>query len=359
MRRILLFLFVIGLLSTGEACGQSDGDEIQFEIDCLAWQHETPHQRFLNGPKFRDACLHYLNSRSPKQIAADEAFEQKLLEDAQKAWGEYEKEHGTAAQPTQNTDMSDHANPKTFEARNMTSPENLILSDRCLAVFVDDTGHEALVPDHPVYGLGGCAVMGRDLVRLIWQPWGEIRKRVTGSLDTPLHANKFPSLASPADMEAVAAFFRVQPFARFGAIITINTKLSDELSLMRTMKEVLQLRINDIVQHTLCREVKVIFEASHRTDKLIQDAFQDFEVRRGPKHIPSECYFMPKAAAEPALEVADFVMHAIGRQARQNLKEAKFFLPDFKAVFHEVDPRLVSFMEVKSVTKNEETRNLP
>jgi hypothetical protein len=122
------------------------------------------------------------------------------------------------------------------------------------------------------------------------------------------------------------------------------------------MKEVLEMRINGIAEqhHALCREVKMIFEASHRADKLIEDAFQTFEVRRwGWKHIPSECYFMPKAVAEPALEVADFVMHAIGRQAKQNLKKRGIFLPDFKAIFHAVDPRLVSFMEVDAVTKKD------
>ena len=82
--------------------------------------------------------------------------------------------------------------------------ENLVLPDRCLAVFVDDTGHEALAPGHPVYGLGGCAVLGRDLVRLIWEPWKAIRKRVTGCPDTPLHAGDFPSIAS---LQAVANFF--------------------------------------------------------------------------------------------------------------------------------------------------------
>ena len=30
---------------------------------------------------------------------------------------------------------------------------NLVLPDSCLAVFVDDTGHEALVEGQPVYGL--------------------------------------------------------------------------------------------------------------------------------------------------------------------------------------------------------------
>jgi hypothetical protein len=53
-------------------------------------------------------------------------------------------------------------------------------------VFVDDTGHEALVSGHPVYGLGGCAVMAGDLDRLIRHPWHEVRRKVTGSADTPL-----------------------------------------------------------------------------------------------------------------------------------------------------------------------------
>ena len=218
---------------------------------------------------------------------------------------------------------------------------------------MDDTGHESLVKDQPVYGLGGCAVMGRDLVNLIWQPWCEIRKRVTGAADIPLHANKFHKLAKSGDMEAVAAFFQSQPFARFGAIMSIDTKLSDEMGTVSTMKEVLQARINEIMQSTLCREVKVIFESSDRANKLIEQAFQDFKLYRGRKHIPSECYFMPKASANPALEVADFVMHAVGRQARQNLNARGTFLPDSKAVFHSVDRHLVSFMEINSVTKND------
>ena len=61
---------------------------------------------------------------------------------------------------------------------------------------------------------------------------------------------------------------------------------------------------------------------------------------------------MPKSAADPALEVADFVMHAVGRQARKNLAKRDGIAPDFEVVFHSVDKKLVSFMEVQTVTKN-------
>ena len=78
----------------------------------------------------------------------------------------------------------------------MPAESPLSLPDDCLVVFVDDTGHEALLKDHAVYDLGGCAALARDLDRIIRDPWREIRRLVTGSEDTPLHANTFPSIAA-------------------------------------------------------------------------------------------------------------------------------------------------------------------
>jgi hypothetical protein len=101
---------------------------------------------------------------------------------------------------------------------------DLILHDRCLAVFIDDTGHEALPLQHPVYGLAGCAAMARDLYRVIVLPWKEVRRQVNGSPDIPLHANEFARTANQDDMEAVAGFFRTQPFFRLGAIIRSKLK---------------------------------------------------------------------------------------------------------------------------------------
>lgn len=61
---------------------------------------------------------------------------------------------------------------------------------------------------------------------------------------------------------------------------------------------------------------------------------------------------MPKSGREPALEVADFIMHAVGRQAKHNLARRGSFEPDFCAVFHAVNSKLSSFMEVGSITLN-------
>lgn len=230
---------------------------------------------------------------------------------------------------------------------------NLILPDRSLAVFVDDTGHEELVKGHPVYGLGGCAVIAADLDRIIRLPWREVRRYVTGSPDTPLHAADFGQTATQAQIEVVERFFRSQPFARFGATISTDTKLTDEMGAVPTIATVLQRRIIDIAKWTPFSEIHVIFESSDRADELIKNAFQNFNIEEDGRPIPVECYFMPKAAADPALEVADFVMHVVGRQTRKNLQGHNSFALDFKAVFHSVDSKLASFMEIKGVTINE------
>jgi hypothetical protein len=235
----------------------------------------------------------------------------------------------------------------------MAAETNLVLSDGCLALFVDDTGHEALVAGQPVYGLGGCAALARNLDRVIRSPWREIRRRVTGSPDTQLHASAFAGFATRENIAAVAEFFRVQPFARFGAIISTDTALADELGPIPTIAKVLQARIADIARWTPFESLAVIFESSQRADGLVEEAFQGFALEEGGKPIPVECYFMRKEHAEPALEVADFIMHAVGRQARQNLKKRGDFVPDFCAVFHSVDRKLTSFMEVGSVSKND------
>jgi hypothetical protein len=228
-----------------------------------------------------------------------------------------------------------------------SEPTALELRDRCLAVYVDETGHEAL-DGQPVYGLGGCAVLGRDYERILNGPWRAVRKQIAGSFDAQLHANKF---RKPEDIDVVARFFREKPFWRFAAVITQKTILADQLTLLGTMKDALEKRINDIAGKTLCEEVRVVFELSQRADRLIENAFQSFDFSRGSKHILSECGFMPKSVREPGLEVADFMMHAVGRQIRHNLIKRPTFLPDFCSVFHSVDPELSSFIEVTAALR--------
>lgn len=108
-------------------------------------------------------------------------------------------------------------------------------------------------------------------------------------------------------------------------------------------------RIEHVARWTLFTDMAVVFESSNRTNRLIQEEFGHFGFMLDDQPVPIEFGFMPKSAGEPALEVADFIMHAVGRQVRHRVQRNGGFLPDFRAVFHEVDERLASFIDITGV----------
>ena len=102
------------------------------------------------------------------------------------------------------------------------------------------------------------------------------------------------------DILAIAAFFRDQPFARIGSILSIQSALMPELGPVPTIAKTLQKRIVEIAQRTPFSELKIIFEDSERANALIEAAFSDFALEEDGRPIPVGCYFMPKSANEQA-----------------------------------------------------------
>lgn len=195
-------------------------------------------------------------------------------------------------------------------------------------------------------------MLAQHLDAIVNSPWREVRRQITGSPDTPLHASEFGRSATRDQILTVAEFFRQGRFARLGTIVSTETSFPDKLGPLPTIAMVLSRRIADIARSTSFRSIAIIFESSERANPLIEKAFQNISCEENGKQLPIDCYFMRKQEGEPGLEVADFIMHAIGRQARHNLTRRGSFVPDFAAVFHGIDPKLVSFMEVSSVVQN-------
>jgi hypothetical protein len=151
----------------------------------------------------------------------------------------------------------------------------LELKPTTLAFFIDDTGHERYADkNHPVFGLGGCAVMSSHYDLVIRQPWNRVREICTGSAKGRLHAAKFSPIASTKNVQAVESFFQTCQFFRLAVITSSQTTHAEGLSPLQLVCDVLYSRIRDIAQWTPFEEVAIIFEASERLNRPLQRAFR-------------------------------------------------------------------------------------
>jgi hypothetical protein len=229
----------------------------------------------------------------------------------------------------------------------------LELAPDTLVFFVDDTGHEALPSGHHVYGLGGCGLLASELEPLVRVPWREVRRHVAGSPDAPLHAATLKVEELTDDqINAIASFFTSQPIARIAVTITSITRLHPDLPTIELVLKALLNRIADVAKWKQFARLAVVIESSERTDRLLQAVLRDIRVEADGTVLPADIYFMPKSAHEPALEVADFLIHTAGAQAKWKVNGKTGFRRDYKAIFQSVDAKLVSRFDIDLVEKN-------
>jgi hypothetical protein len=219
----------------------------------------------------------------------------------------------------------------------------------CLIAFIDDTGHETFEGDNRHYGLGGCAVMGAALP-LLQARWKGVRAAVNGSPDVQLHAASMPRL--PKNFAALADFFRDRTFVRFAVTSTNLMECPPDLHTAKPLIEVLKKQIVDIASHSPFRSLAVVFESSQRADPLIEELFGVLELEENGAPIPVNHYFMPKAAGEPALEVADFIVNSAASETRKRLKGHAGMAKDFADVFDQVPDAYRRFMMIETASRD-------
>jgi len=229
--------------------------------------------------------------------------------------------------------------------------EELRIGPRCLIFFVDETGHEDFAdPNYPVFGLGGCAVISSAADQSINDSWRSMKARFFGGSDVPLHAS---ALKRPTaeQLEALARFFRDQQFARFAVTMSKSLVLPVGLTPFDVAAKTLNNRFADLLSRLSPEpnEVAFLHEASDRCDRLVERHFGGNAVSIAGRTVPVHKGLVRKSAGLPALEVADFVLHAAGRRAAQ-LHRSQATNPgkDFFAVFY-TNPTWNSYIHVTEV----------
>jgi hypothetical protein len=222
---------------------------------------------------------------------------------------------------------------------------------RTLLLFADETGHEQFGgPDFPVFGLGGCAVIAELLDEILRGPWRRMKAEHFGGATVPLHA---ADLRNPTleQMTALSIFFRNQPIGRFASVASIQTQLPSEMAPYEAIAASIRNRWAELANRVVgsISGVAIIHEASHRGDDLVDRHFYGTTVMMGDVEIPVMKGLMRKSVGEEALEVADFIAHTAGCQARTWASGSEHQRRDFIDIF-QANPLWASFAYIGLVT---------
>jgi hypothetical protein len=236
----------------------------------------------------------------------------------------------------------------------MHEPQELTPSADWLLAFIDDTGHETCAGSHDYYGLGGCAVMGYDYEGLKAR-WRAVRALITGNADAPLHAASLTR--NPDHLAALSEFFLDRAFARFAVTSTRNTAFRVDMHTAAPVMGILKQQVCRVAALTTCRTVALVFESSQRADPVLMKHFGELELEENGRALPVEHCIMPKSAAEPGLEIADFIINAAGSQTRRHLRGTSGFARDYEAVFHQLPRPFGQFSLITEVDGDREGRS--
>lgn len=232
-------------------------------------------------------------------------------------------------------------------------------------VFIDETGQEHLKDKNfPVFGIGGCAVLGKYYHSELANPWYDLKDKYFDGRHTNLHACDLRNPTS-RQLYALNAFFKDMMFSRFASVLSINTLIDPNIYIEDTaqkdtiheivVKNVLN-RIAEVAKYHTFKKIIIIREESQRTDKLVFQHMKGmkFKIERSDFHFYDSplIFNMAKSEREPGLEVADFIIHTAGTQVKRNMSDKKINeRKDFKIIFRDVDSRLESFMEITGTKK--------
>jgi hypothetical protein len=217
-----------------------------------------------------------------------------------------------------------------------------------LLVFIDDTGHESFAGDHEYYGLGGCLVLGGAHYSWLKAQWRDVRRRINGSPDAPLHASTMER--NTRNFSILSKFFLDRSFARVAVTSIRTTTLPSDMPPTMPVTGVLNENISAVASLLPCTAVIIVVESSQRADPILRQCFGALEPDGAELTPPFKHWLMPKSVAEPGLEIADFVISAAKSQTQRYIQGRDGLALDFDDVFCRLPPQVPQFCQFSLIT---------
>lgn len=224
-------------------------------------------------------------------------------------------------------------------------------------VFIDETGHELLKDkQYPVFGLGGCLCLAREYHTQICEPWKRVESTFEPS-QLPLHASALPKhTMTDVHFTAINSFFTKNTFARFACLVSDRTINASTYDFFAVAIANLHERIRTIMQWLAFDKVVMLIESSERTKQKLTSHFDQYTLEAHGTQIPMYHFFVHKKHNEPGIIVADFVIQTAGSTVFSKGKhKIKNYTDrrDFQNVFGSQGEKLVSFIEINSITPSQ------
>jgi Protein of unknown function (DUF3800) len=221
-------------------------------------------------------------------------------------------------------------------------PDSLSFSSGTLMVFCDETGDENYADAaYPIFGRGGCVVMGSEYHSRVELPWKKLLQRLDWG-PRPFHTSEFVQRlrkvdrpTAEAQIEAINQFAR-HGFYRFGITTHGGTERPENVDGHQVVSMALANLVQKIAATSMPTSVAFIFEDSNRSNKLVR---RDFHLENLSMcdlfgyDVPVDGFFMPKSARSPGLELADLIAHTAGDNQRHALWNRPGFPKSFQELF--------------------------
>lgn len=224
-----------------------------------------------------------------------------------------------------------------------------------LLVFLDETGVETLTdPNAPFFGIGGLVIVARDYFSQVEKPWHQLKEKYFGGIVEPLHAAdlRYPSKEI---IESLNSYFESNRFGRIAVTCTDKTINETGIRVEEIILAAMWDRIATVANNMSWKEILIIFEENHRLIPAIRQELMTKKPQNGNREIAVTYHTMLKDSRFAGMEVADFIIHTAGRQARimrdkHFVKEFKEAQPDFIKVF-ESYPSLTSYLSISRIRR--------